>query len=400
MIIPVKVPAVGESVTEVTAGRWLKADGERVAADEPVCEIESEKATLEITAEAAGILHIKARTGEPLAIGALLAEIHTGAEAGEETARPAPAVEPAASAPPLAGVPRTTPTARKLLEEAGLTPRDVQPATPGNRITKQDVLQAMVRPAPAAVLPPVAAPAPAAVAAGTEPAGRRERMSSLRQTIARRLVASKNETAMLTTINEVDMTAIQAVRSGGQAVFTARYGVKLGFMSIFSRCVCQALAEWPVIHARVDGADIVYPETADLCIAVSTPRGLVVPVIRGASRLTVPELELEIQRLAQKARDGKLSVEDMSGGTFTITNGGIFGSLISTPIINPPQSAVLGMHTVQDRPVARDGQVVIRPMMYISLSYDHRIIDGRESVSFIVRVKQLLESFNEKEAGL
>jgi len=394
MVIQVKVPAVGESVTEAVVGRWFKESGDYVRVDEPVCEIESEKATMELNAEAAGRLTVTVPTGRTVPIGTVIAEIDTAAAppAGAPArARAAAAATPApsASAPAVtpdtagnSGRARFTPVARKLLADAGV-PTDRIAAAPGARVTKRDVLDALD---PARSQP--AAPAPDA---DRRPV-RRERMTTLRGTIARRLVAAKNETAMLTTINELDMSAIMDLRARHQEAFTARNGVKLGFMSFFTWAVCRALEEMPVINARISGGDIVYPEYCDIGISVSTPKGLVVPVVRDAHLMDLPRLEAAIQALADRARAGKLTVDEMSGGTFTITNGGVFGSLISTPIINYPQSAILGMHTIKDRPVAVDGEVVIRPMMYLSLSYDHRIIDGRESVSFVIRVKELLES--------
>lgn len=415
MLIPVKVPAVGESVTEAVMGRWFKQDGERVEADAPIGEIESEKATLELTAEKAGVLHIRARTGETLAIGALIAEIDPEGVAGVPDGKMSAAVEvlPGQEVSAGAGHARATPMAKRLMAEAGLATTAIRGSGVSGRVTRQDVLSRMAEGRTALSTPVIPLPAEPAVEPGADSArpsvapgaaaarpARRERMSTLRQTIARRLVASKNETAMLTTINEIDMSAILKVRAEQQEAFTRKFGIKLGFMSFFAHAICTGLREFPVINARVEGNEIVYPDYCDLCIAVSTPRGLVTPVVRNAEALPPAGLEMEIQRLAQKARDGKLAVDEMTGGTFTITNGGVFGSLISTPIINPPQSAVLGMHTIQERPVAREGQVVIRPMMYVSLSYDHRIIDGRESVLFLIRVKELLEKVGAELLGL
>jgi len=398
MVIQVKVPAVGESVTEAVVGRWFKESGDYVRVDEPVCEIESEKATMELNAEAAGRLTVTMPTGRTVPIGTVIAEIDTAAAPPAGAPAPARAAAaatpvPSASAPAVtpdaagnSGRTRFTPVARKLLADAGVS-TDRIAAAPGARVTKRDVLDALD---PARSQP--AAPAPAPAPDADRRPVHRERMTTLRGTIARRLVAAKNETAMLTTINELDMSAIMDLRARHQEAFTARHGVKLGFMSFFTWTVCRALEEMPVINARISGTDIVYPEYCDIGISVSTPKGLVVPVIRDAHLMDLPRLEAAIQALADRARAGKLTVDEMSGGTFTITNGGVFGSLISTPIINYPQSAILGMHTIKDRPVAVDGQVVIRPMMYLSLSYDHRIIDGRESVSFVIRVKELLES--------
>ena len=402
MLIEVRIPAVGESISEVTMGRWFKQNGEAVRADEPICEIESEKATVEINAEKAGVLAIKIKTGDTLPIGAVIAEIDTEGKAATPAkpsaatapSAPAPAAKPAPAPAPAAEAEkvRTTPLARKIAEDAGVPLAGVQGSGAGGRITRQDVLVAAeTRRAPAPATASAPAPSP-----GARPE-RRVRMTTLRQTIARRMIQAKQGTAMLTTINEVDLTAVQRLRKEHQEAFQKKHGVKLGLMSFFSYAVCRALQEIPEVNAQVDGTDIVYHDYADVGISVSTPKGLVVPVVRDAHQLSLAGLEAEIQRLAEKARDGKLSIDEMTGGTFTITNGGVFGSLISTPLINPPQSAILGMHTIQDRPVARDGQVVIRPMMYISLSYDHRIIDGRESVTFIIHVKNALESV---EAGL
>jgi 2-oxoglutarate dehydrogenase E2 component (dihydrolipoamide succinyltransferase) len=386
MVIQVKVPTVGESVTEVVVGRWFKESGAFVERDEPVVEIESEKATMELNAEGSGRLQVLVPTGQTVPVGTVIAEIDTAAApAAGDTAPARAAAAPGAGE---SGRARFTPVARKLMADAGL-PADRLAVAPGARITKRDVLEALdqarSRPAPAA-------PTPAA--AGRRPV-RRERMTTLRQTIARRLVTAKNETAMLTTINELDMSAVMGLRARHQEAFVARHGLKVGFMSFFTWAVCRALEEMPVINAQIAGTDIAYPEYCDIGISVSTPKGLVVPVVRNAHAMDIPALEAAIQAMAERARAGKLTVDEMSGGTFTITNGGVFGSLISTPIINYPQSAILGMHTIKDRPVAVDGQVVIRPMMYISLSYDHRIIDGRESVTFIIRVKELLENVDD-----
>ncbi len=383
-----KVPAVGESITEVTLSTWLKKDGDFVKLDEVIAEVESDKATFELPAEATGILRIVAKEKETLPIGGLICRIEV---TDEETAvnQPQGATVPA---PQLdtdksyaAGHP--SPAAAKILKEKGIDTQSVTGTGPGGRITKEDAQK---------VQPPAAQPEKQAEKATASTAAfsrneRREKMTSLRKTIARRLVAVKNETAMLTTFNEVDMKPIMDLRSRYKDKFKEKYGVGLGFMSFFTKAVCQALKEWPAVNARIDGDEIVYHDYCDISIAVSTPRGLVVPVIRNAESLTFHEIEAEIMRLAQRGRDGKLSIEEMTGGTFSITNGGVFGSMLSTPIINPPQSAILGMHNIVERPVVKDGEIVVRPIMYVALSYDHRIIDGRESVSFLYRVKEMLE---------
>jgi 2-oxoglutarate dehydrogenase E2 component (dihydrolipoamide succinyltransferase) len=387
MIFEVRVPMVGESITEVVMGEWKKSDGDYVEVDEPIGVIESEKAAMDIVAEKSGRLRVRARTGDTLKIGDLIAEIDTSVrevplEAEHEKIF-------------------ITPVAKKMLEEAGITVETVKGSGPAGRITKADALQAItveknknkevhldekkVESVPAAV---------EKIGIDRERKETRQPMSTLRRTIARHLVAAKNESASLTSMNEIDMSAVVKLRGELKEEFLDKFGVKLGFMSFFGRAVCIALREMPVVNARIEGDDIVYHRYVDLSIAVSTPRGLVVPVIRDADRLSMGELENRIQEMAVKARDGKLTIQDMSGGTFTITNGGVFGSLLSTPIINVPQSAVLGMHTIQERPVAVNGQVVIRPMMYVALSYDHRIIDGRESVLFLMHVKKLLENPN------
>jgi len=402
MIIQVKVPAVGESITEVVMGEWFKRDGEAVTADEPIAEIESDKATMEIPAEQAGVLRKKVETGATLAIGDIIAEIDTEGAPTEtssaaETGSPPKAsatrertTTAAAPAPEIGDAEkvRITPVARKILEDHQVSADGLKGTGIGGKITKEDARRAVAAPSTESARPGKAVPTTAA----TGQPVRRERMTTLRQTIANRLVSAKNEMAMLTTINEVDMSAIMTVRQEHREAFQQKYGVKLGFMSFFSLAVCRALQDWPAANARVDGTDIVYHDYVNLGIAVSTPKGLVVPVIRDAHGLGQPELEVAILELAEKARSAKLAIDDMLGGTFTITNGGVFGSLLSTPIINPPQVAVLGMHTIQERPVVRDGQIVIRPMMYVSLSYDHRIIDGRESVSVLIRMKELLET--------
>ncbi len=385
------VPAVGESITEVTISTWLKADGDFVQLDEIIAEVESDKATFELPAEANGILRIIAKEGDTLEIGALICkiEVMTGAPASS-TSSTASAPSQSAAAPSgeksyAAGHP--SPAAAKIMSEKGIDPNNVQGSGVGGRITKSDAENAKAS-APAQKSTESSVSAPAVTGERNE---RREKMTSLRKTISRRLVAVKNETAMLTTFNEVDMKPIMDLRAKYKDQFKEKHGVGLGFMSFFTKACCQALLEWPAINASIDENEMVYHDYCDISIAVSSPKGLVVPVIRNAEKMGFKEIESEVVRLATLAREGKLSIEQMSGGTFTITNGGIFGSMLSTPIINAPQAAILGMHNIVERPVAINGQVEIRPIMYLALSYDHRIIDGRESVSFLVRVKQLLE---------
>lgn len=400
-VVEMKIPAVGESITEVTVAKWLKPDGAQVSRDEVIAELESDKATFELPAEGNGTLRHAVKEGETIGIGALIARIEGGsgaaaAPAGTPAApaAAAPTAQPASggAATYASGVP--SPAAGKILGEKGINPADVAGSGRDGRITKEDAQNAQAKPAaPApAAKPAAAAPASAAPAAPAGERGqRRERMSNLRKTVARRLVTVKNETAMLTTFNEVNMQPIMDLRSKFKDKFKEKNGVNLGFMSFFTKAVCVALQEWPAVNAYIDGDSIVYSDFCDISIAVSAPKGLVVPVIRNAEKLSFDGVEKEVVRLAGLARDNKLTIEQMTGGTFTITNGGIFGSMLSTPIINAPQSAILGMHNIIQRPVAENGQVVIRPMMYLALSYDHRIIDGRESVSFLVRVKELLE---------
>lgn len=394
--IEIKVPAVGESITEVTVSSWNKKEGDSVNMDEVLCELESDKATFELPAEASGTLHIVAEAGTTLPIGGLVATITVGAGSAVAAAAPltsAPA--PVASAPVessssyAAG--HASPAAAKALAEKGIDPATVQGSGVGGRITKEDAQSAQKpAPAPAAAPAKAAEPAPVASASGNR-VDRAEKMTSLRKTVARRLVQVKNETAMLTTFNEVDMKPIMDLRGKYKDKFKEKHGVGLGFMSFFTKAVCVALKEFPAVNASIDGDSIIFHDYCDVSIAVSAPKGLVVPVIRNAEQLSLAGIESEVIRLALKARDNKLTLPEMTGGTFTITNGGVFGSMLSTPIINAPQSAILGMHNIVERAVVIGGQVVVRPIMYLALSYDHRIIDGRESVSFLVRVKQLLE---------
>nr|WP_307725933.1 2-oxoglutarate dehydrogenase complex dihydrolipoyllysine-residue succinyltransferase [Chitinophaga terrae (ex Kim and Jung 2007)] len=384
-----KVPTVGESISEVTLIQWLKNDGDYVERDEVVCELESEKATFELNAEEAGVLITVAKPGDTLKIGDVACKIDTSAPrpAGKAAPAAAPAAPsqaaPQAQQAPVTSIPndiKATPVAAAVLADKHVDPTSIKGSGAHGKILKDDVYAALQNPG---------------VAIGQEMFSRnerREKMSNLRKTVSRRLVEAKNTTAMLTTFNEVDMTEIMALRAKYKELFKKQHDVNLGFMSFFTKAVCFALQEFPAVNAYIDGEELVYHDYCDISIAVSAPKGLVVPVIRNAESLDMAGIEKAVLTLATKARDNKLSMEEMTGGTFTITNGGVFGSLMSTPIINIPQSAILGMHKIQDRPMAINGQVVIRPMMYIALSYDHRIIDGRESVSFLVRVKEMLEN--------
>lgn len=391
--VEVKIPTVGESITEVTLGAWSVKSGDAVKAGDLLLEIESDKATFELHAETTGTIELISKSGETVAIGTVVCKITPGAGGAAQAAAPASAPAATAAAPAGGGnyaAGHASPAAGKILNEKGVDASAVAGSGKDGRITKEDAMKASAAPA-AAAKPAAAASAPAAKAPVAGRADDRVKMTSLRKTIARRLVAVKNETAMLTTFNEVDMKPVMDMRSKYKDTFKEKYGIGLGFMSFFTKAVCMALQEFPAVNAYIDGDEIVYHNFCDVSVAVSTPKGLVVPVIRNAETMSFNEIEAEIVRLATRARDGKLSIDEMSGGTFTITNGGIFGSMLSTPIINSPQSAILGMHNIVERPVAVGGQVVIRPIMYLALSYDHRIIDGRESVGFLVRVKQLLE---------
>lgn len=395
-MIDIKVPTVGESISEVTLLKWVKKEGEYVDRDEVIAELESEKATFEVNAEQAGVLKYNAAEGDTIKIGDVLATIDETAQKPEGAAEvakpiakeekaPAPATETAA-APIEKGSPapatdvKASPVAAAMIADKKVDPKSVTPSGYQGKILKNDVLQAISNPGRV----------PGKEAFTRQ--DKREKMSNLRKTVSRRLVEAKNTTAMLTTFNEVDMSSIMEIRTKYKDKFKEMHGVNLGFMSFFTKAVCFALQEWPAVNAYIDGEEIIYHDYCDISIAVSSPKGLVVPVIRNAESLSMAEIEGKVVELAKKARDSKLTFEEMQGGTFTITNGGVFGSLLSTPIINIPQSAILGMHNIQERPVAIKGQVVIRPMMYVALSYDHRIIDGRESVSFLVRVKELLEN--------
>ena len=388
-VLEMKVPNVGESIAEVTIGNWNKKDGDFVNQDELLCEIESDKATFELTAEASGVLSIIAPAGTTLAIGAPICKIAVATGGAPVAAAPVAAstvAAPAAQGGANYAAGHAAPAAAKILAEKGVAASAVAGTGKDGRITKEDAVNAQKTVAPVASAATASAPAVAGSRDQT-----RQKLSPLRKTIARRLVAVKNETAMLTTFNEVDMKPVMDLRSKYKDQFKEKHGVGLGFMSFFTKAVSVALKEFPAVNASIDGDEIVFNNFADISIAVSAPKGLVVPVIRNAEGMSFDQIEKEVVRLALKARDNKLTIDEMTGGTFTITNGGIFGSMLSTPIINAPQSAILGMHNIVERPVAIGGQVVIRPIMYIALSYDHRVIDGRESVGFLVRVKQLLE---------
>jgi 2-oxoglutarate dehydrogenase E2 component (dihydrolipoamide succinyltransferase) len=403
MSVEIKVPSVGESITEGTIARWLKANGAAVKANEPVCELETDKATTEVMAPAGGTLAITVPEGQTVAIGAVIGRVEAGAArpAAEPTpARPtrgdgnshttAPPAPPSRTAP---AEPMLSPAARQVAANEGVDPHQLSGSGRGGRITKEDVLSHLQERG-GAEKPPIAAPAPPPVENKPPKAGRerRERMTPIRARIAERLLSVQQNAAILTTFNEADMSAVMALRAKYKETFQKKHGVSLGFMSFFVKAAVEALRAFPAVNASIDGSDIVYHNFYDIGVAVSTEKGLMVPMLRDADQLSFAGIEKGIAALAQKARENKISVADLQGGTFTITNGGIFGSLLSTPILNPPQSGILGMHAIQKRPVAVDDQVVIRPMMYLALSYDHRLIDGREAVSFLVRIKECLES--------
>ena len=413
MTTEVRVPALGESVTEATVATWFKKVGDAVAVDEILCELETDKVSLDVPSPVAGVLaEIVAAEGTTVAAAALLAQVTEGATATAPAAAkdkvtkalegvPSTVTEP--SLAPIAGPEPTVlrdvedaPSAKKALAEAGISRDAVAPSGKDGRVMKEDVAAAVATPAPT---PPPAQPAPAPVTAiprapvPADDAAREERvkMTRLRQTIARRLKDAQNTAAMLTTYNEVDMSAIMALRNEYKDVFEKKHGVKLGFMSFFVKACCHALAEVPEVNAEIDGTDVVYKNFVHMGVAVGTPSGLVVPVVRDADQMGFAAIEKKISELGLRARDGKLSMAEMAGGSFTISNGGVYGSLMSSPILNPPQSGILGMHKIQDRPVVVAGQIVIRPMMYLALSYDHRVVDGKGAVTFLVRVKEALE---------
>lgn len=398
MALDVVVPSPGESISEVEIANWIKKSGEYVHKDEEICEIDSDKATLTVSAEASGVLEILV-DGGTVEVGAVIARIDTSAAAPEGAAKPAaeaPKAEPAAKveAPKAATAPTTandsyakgtpSPAAAKMMAENNIAANNVAGSGPGGRITKADIIQFMSSGLSAN-----------AISVVVWEGGRneeRKKMTALRKKIAQRLVSVKNETAMLTTFNEVDMTALMNLRAKYGDKFKEKYGVSLGFMSFFTKAVTEALYHYPAVNSIIDGEEQIFHNYVDVGIAVSTPKGLMVPVLRNAEGMKLHEIEAGIKNLAIKARDGKISVDEMTGGTFTITNGGVFGSLMSTPIINPPQSGILGMHKIQDRPIAVNGKIEIRPMMYLAFSYDHRVIDGKESVGFLVKVKEMIEN--------
>ncbi|HWG45722.1 MAG TPA: 2-oxoglutarate dehydrogenase complex dihydrolipoyllysine-residue succinyltransferase [Gemmataceae bacterium] len=409
MSAEIKVPAVGESITEGTIARWLKANGAAVKANEPVCELETDKATTEVMAPTSGTLAIGAAEGQTVAIGAVIGRIEAGA------AQPAPAAQPSrresnshasatrspAPEAPAAAEPLLSPAARHVAANEGVDAKQLTGTGRGGRIIKEDVLTHLQerdnrteKTTAVAALPPATPTATPVVESKPAQAGRerRERMTPIRARIAERLLSAQQNAAILTTFNEADMSAVMALRAKYKENFQKKHGVGLGFMSFFVKAAVEALHAFPAVNARIDGGDIVYQNFYDIGVAVSTEKGLMVPALRDADQLSFAGIEKGIAALAQKARENKISVADLQGGTFTITNGGIFGSLLSTPILNPPQSGILGMHSIQKRPVAVDDQVVIRPMMYLAFSYDHRLIDGREAVSFLVRIKECLES--------
>lgn len=389
MLIDIKVPSPGESITEVEIANWLKQDGDIVAKDDELCEIDSDKATLTVNADQGGKISIKVAAGQKVNVGDVIATIDTSVAA--PVSAPAPTPTPAAikepsstkEAPPQKATYATgtpSPAAAKIMAENGLKPTDVKGSGPSGRITKGDVLALLAN------------GFGGKQADSNSREQRREKMTSLRRKLSQRLVSVKNETAMLTTFNEVDMSNVMNLRKEYKDKFKEAHGIGLGFMSFFTKAVTIALQKFPAVNAMIDGEEIVSHNYCDVGIAVSTPKGLMVPVIRNAENMSLADIEKAIAAMAAKARDGKISVDDMSGGTFTITNGGVFGSMLSTPIINPPQSGILGMHNIVERPVAVNGKVEIRPIMYVALSYDHRIIDGRESVGFLYTVKELIEN--------
>ncbi|CAI8356374.1 MAG: Dihydrolipoyllysine-residue succinyltransferase component of 2-oxoglutarate dehydrogenase complex [Bacteroidota bacterium] len=383
MILEMKVPSPGESISEVEIAEWLVSDGDYVEKDQAIAEVDSDKATLELPAEESGVITLKAEEGDAVAVGAVVCHIDTAAPKpdGQETktapekVAAAPQAAPAAAQETTYATGTASPAARKIIAEKGLDTTAISGTGRDGRITKEDAIKAV---------PSMGTPA------GERPSSRKK-MSMLRRKVAERLVAAKNETAMLTTFNEVDMSPIFALRAEYKEIFKEKHGVGLGFMSFFTKAVVRALKAFPDVNSMIDGNEQILYDYCDISVAVSGPKGLMVPVVRNAEDMNFREIEAEIKRLAIRARDGKITVDDMTGGTFTISNGGVFGSMLSTPIINPPQSGILGMHNILQRPVAVDGKVEIRPMMYVALSYDHRIVDGRESVGFLVAVKEALE---------
>jgi 2-oxoglutarate dehydrogenase E2 component (dihydrolipoamide succinyltransferase) len=377
MLLEMKVPSPGESISEVEIAQWLVEDGDYVEKDQEIAEVDSDKATLALPAEESGTIKLVAEEGDTVAVGQVVCIIDTDGVGEAKPSSTPQEASPQVSAPAQATKPvdaKATPLAKAIISQNDLSAKDVKGSGEGGKILKEDVIEAMAS---------VKTDGPR----GTE----RKKMSMLRRKVAQRLVSVKNDTAMLTTFNEVDMSAIFAIRKEYKEIFKEKYGVGLGFMSFFTKAITTALKEFPDVNAQIDGKEVIYHNYADISIAVSAPKGLMVPVIRNAELMNFKEVESEVKRLAIRARDGKITPDEMLGGTFTITNGGVFGSMLSTPIINPPQSAILGMHNIVERPMAVNGKVEIRPIMYVALSYDHRIIDGRESVGFLVRVKECLE---------
>lgn len=398
MSTEVIVPTLGESISEATLGQWLKQPGEAVAADEPIASLETDKVAVEVTAPVAGVMgaHVVSE-GATVNVGAVIGSIEGGSGAAAAPAAPVAAasapVAPAVAAED-AGDLTLSPSVRRLVLEHGLDPTKIKGTGKDGRLTKDDVMAAVsagTATAKAEAAPVVAASAPVVASAAFARAEERVRMTRLRQTVAKRLKEAQNTAAMLTTFNDVDMTAVMEARTKYKDLFEKKHGVRLGFMGFFTKAVCMALKDIPAVNASIEGDEIVYRNYADVSVAVSAPNGLVVPVIRDAQDMSVADIERTIGDFGKRAKDGTLTMDDMKGGTFTISNGGVFGSLMSTPIINPPQSAVLGLHRIEDRPVVRDGQIVVRPMMYLALSYDHRLIDGREAVTFLVAVKNAIE---------
>jgi 2-oxoglutarate dehydrogenase E2 component (dihydrolipoamide succinyltransferase) len=395
MSTEIKVPILGESISEATLGQWLKKPGEAVAADEPIASLETDKVAVEVPAPAAGVMgSYLVEEGATVNVGAVIGMIEAGSGTSAATPPPAAAVPAAAAAEPVAsaevGDLPLSPAVRRLVLELGLDPTKVKGSGKDGRLTKEDVLAAAKGAAPA----PAAAPATAPVAAPSVAGERREervKMTRLRQTIAKRLKDAQNTAALLTTFNDCDMSEVMAARERYKDAFEKKHGVKLGFMSFFAKAACLALKDFPAVNAQIQGDEIIYHDYVDLSVAVSAPNGLVVPVVRNVEQMGFADIEKAIGALGKKAKDGALTMEDMAGGTFTISNGGIFGGLMSTPIINPPQSAVLGLHRIEERPVVRGGQIVARPMMYLALSYDHRIIDGREAVTALKTIKEAIE---------
>ncbi|MDV3457887.1 2-oxoglutarate dehydrogenase complex dihydrolipoyllysine-residue succinyltransferase [Sphingomonas sp. HF-S4] len=392
----VKVPVLGESITEATLGEWLKNPGDPVKLDEPIASLETDKVSVEVPSPVAGVMGDQiVKVGDTVAVGAVIATVGEGGGAAASPSpaptaesTPAPAAAAPAPAPASAEAAALSPSVRRAVLETGVDPSTVQGTGKDGRLTKDDVVAAAAA-KPAAA--PAATPAPVAAASSGGRKEERVRMTRLRQTVAKRLKEAQNTAALLTTFNDVDMTEVIAARTKYKDLFEKKHGVRLGFMGFFVKAAVQALRDIPSVNASIEGDEIVYHDYADISVAVSAPQGLVVPVIRDAQDLSVAGIEKTIGDFGKRAKDGTLKMEDMKGGTFTISNGGVFGSLMSTPIINPPQSAVLGLHRIEDRPVVRDGQVVVRPMMYLALSYDHRLIDGREAVTFLVALKNAIE---------